>query len=91
MTAEELFPTYCEPDTDYEIAPESPPDFWEESFPEFEYEDTFDYTFIGDLVAERNELDCKINARRREAIQRAQAFIREYKFTEQDVFPSIEK
>lgn len=91
MTAEELFPTYCEPDTDYEIAPESPPDFWEEGFPEFEYEDTFDYTFIGDLMAERNELDCKINARRREAIQRAQAFIREYKFTEQDVFPSIEK
>jgi len=91
MTAEELFPTHYQADTDYETAPEMPPDFWEEGIPEFEYEDTFGYTLIAVLKAQRNELNAEIHAIRREALERARAFIREYDFYEEDVFPSIEK
>jgi hypothetical protein len=88
MTGEELFPEYCESESCYETAPEPSPDpDWDELSLEFEYGDTFDYTFLEHLVEQRNELNWKINAIRREAVQRARLFIREYKFTKEDVFP----
>lgn len=88
MTEEELFPEYCDSETCYEIAPESSPDpDWDELSLEFEYGDTFDYTFLEHLVGQRDECNWKINAIRREAVQRARLFIREYGFIKKDVFP----
>jgi len=91
MAEEELFPTYYETNSDYETVPESPPEFWEERFRGFKHEDTFGYTFIRDLMDQRDGLDWEIEVLRREAVERAREFIREYKLTEKDVFPHIEK
>lgn len=85
MTRADLFPVPVDPyfDPGYEPTPE----FEDTPFRDFRYEDTFGYTFIGDLKEQRDEIDAEICAMQREAIQRARAFIQEYDLTEEDIFP----
>ena len=90
MTEEELFPEYYEAENEEETCCETgpePSEDWDELSKEFEYGDTFEYTFLEHLVGQRDELNCKIQMIRREAVQRARLFIREYKFGKKDVFP----
>jgi len=89
MTRDDLFPVPIDPyaDPGYEPTPE----FEETPFRDFRYEDTFGYTFIGDLKEQRDEIDGEIYAIQREAIQRARAFIQEYDLTEEDIFPESDQ
>src|SRR5471030_882216 len=89
MTEGDLFPAPIDPDADpYAFTDDEPwPDPDHAPFPEFFYEDTFGYTFIGDLKEQRDKLDAELYAIQREAIERVRAFIREYKLTKEDIFP----
>lgn len=89
MTEDDLFPVLI----DLDMHPHAFDDDreWRDPeyvpFPEFSYPDTFGYTFIEDLKEQRDELDAQIYAIRREAVQRARAFIREYRLTPKDIYP----
>lgn len=85
MSQDDLFPVPIDPYAD--PGHERTPEFEETPFRDFRYEDTFGYTFIGDLKEQRDEIDAEIYAIQREAIQRARAFIQEYDLTEEDIFP----
>lgn len=86
MTEHDLFPTPSDPDA--EFGHEPTPDFQQTPFADFHYEDTFGYTFIDHLKEQRDELDGEIYAIQREAIERVRAFIREYKLTKDDLYPT---
>lgn len=94
LTEDDLFPAPIDPDADFEDEPtpdfehDSQPDFDERYFPEFSYGDGFGYTFLEELKQWRDELDAEISEIEREAIERARAFIDEYKLTKEDVFPT---
>jgi len=90
MTEEELFPECYEKENEEETCCATGPDpfeDWDDLSEEFEYGDTFGYTFLEHLEGQRDELNWKIQSIRREAVQRARLFIREYKFTKKDVVP----
>lgn len=94
LTEADLFPAPIDPDGDFQdkLTPtfgyDSPPDFDERYFPEFSYEDAFGYTFLEELKKWRDELDAEIFEIERETIERARAFIDEYKLTKEEVFPT---
>src|SRR5471032_1314223 len=93
MTEDDLFPAPIDPDTDpHAFAEDSEwPDPEYVPFPEFVYPDTFGYTFIEDLKEQRGVLDAEIYAIQREAVERARAFIREYRLTKADIYPTSSK
>jgi hypothetical protein len=85
MTQDDLFPAPIDPYAN--PGHEPTPEFEETPFQYFRFEDTFGYTFIGDLKEQRDEIHAEICAIQREAIQRARAFIHEYDLTKEDIFP----
>jgi len=89
MTEEDLFPTPVEVEDPYLYSGDGlEPDFDYIDFSEFEYEDTFDYTFIEDLKQQRATIDSKLRAIRDEAITRAHAFIEEYALAKDEIYPA---
>lgn len=86
LTEDDLFPAPIDPDADFEHDPM--PGFDESYFPEFSYEDAFGYIFLEELKKWRDELNAEIYEIERESIERARAFIAEYKLTKESIFPA---
>ncbi len=90
MTGDDLFPQVKDED-EYSI-PETEP-FWEETpFADFCHPDTFNYTFLADLEERRDNIEMEIvclkRERQKESIERVRAFIKEYKLTKGEIYPS---
>jgi hypothetical protein len=93
MTGDDLFPKVKEED-DY-LVPNTEPSWEETPFADFRHPDTFNYTFLADLEERRDHIEMEIvclkRERQKESIDRVRAFIKEYKLTKEEIYPSAKK
>jgi hypothetical protein len=93
MTKDDLFPKVIECE-DYPV-PETEPHWEQTPFADFCHPDIFNYTFLAELEESRDAIEMEIvllkRERQEEAIERVRAFIKEYKLTKEDIYPTATK